>query len=170
LEAKKEKKDPLDGKEQARRYAQSQNARFVLLSNGNLHYFWDLERGNPEIITEFPTQESLLHRLEFTPDNKRLADEKVENDYIAVTRNPNYKDDPRYQNEETRNQYLRDERLPILRPYQLKAVHALQRSAEGGNDRFLFEMATGTGKTLISGAVIKLFFADWKRKKNFVFS
>jgi type I restriction enzyme R subunit len=47
--------------------------------------------------------------------------------------------------------------LPILRPYQLKAVQALQRSAESGNDRFLFEMATGTGKTLVSGAVIKLF-------------
>ncbi len=85
LEAKREEKDPLDGKEQARRYAQSQNARFVILSNGNLHYFWDLERGNPEIITEFPTQESLLHRLEFKPDNKRLADEKVEADYIALT-------------------------------------------------------------------------------------
>jgi hypothetical protein len=93
LEAKKEEKDPLDGKEQARRYAQSQNIRFVLLSNGNLHYFWDLERGNPEIITEFPTQESLLHRLEFKPDNKRLADERVEADYIAMTQNPNYKED-----------------------------------------------------------------------------
>ena len=45
LEAKSEDKDPLDGKEQARRYAQSQNARFIILSNGNLHYFWDLERG-----------------------------------------------------------------------------------------------------------------------------
>jgi type I restriction enzyme, R subunit len=165
LEAKKEEKDPLDGKEQARRYAQSQNARFVLLSNGNLHYFWDLERGNPEIITEFPTQESLLHRLDFTPDNKRLADEKVEDDYIAVTRNPNYKDDPRYQNEETRNQYLRDEGLPILRPYQLKAVQSLQRSAETGNDRFLFEMATGTGKTLVSGAVIKLFLRTGNAKR-----
>mgnify|MGYP001563927301 FL=1 len=41
LEAKSEDKDPLDGKEQARRYAQSQNTRFIILSNGNLHYFWD---------------------------------------------------------------------------------------------------------------------------------
>ena len=47
LEAKAENKDPLVGKEQARKYAKSQNSRFVLLSNGNLHYFWDLERGNP---------------------------------------------------------------------------------------------------------------------------
>jgi len=34
LEAKRESKSPLDGKEQARRYAQSQNVRFVLLSSG----------------------------------------------------------------------------------------------------------------------------------------
>ena len=165
LEAKREEKDPLDGKEQARRYAQSQNARFVILSNGNLHYFWDLERGNPEIITEFPTQESLLHRLEFTPDNKRLADEKVEDDYIALTQNPNYKDDPRYKDEKTREKYLYDEGLKILRPYQLKAIQALQRSAETGNDRFLFEMATGTGKTLVSGAVIKLFLRTGNAKR-----
>lgn len=41
LEAKAEGKDPLVGKEQARRYARSLNCRFVILSNGNLHYFWD---------------------------------------------------------------------------------------------------------------------------------
>ena len=165
LEAKQEEKDPLDGKEQARRYAQSQNARFVILSNGNLHYFWDLERGNPEIITEFPTQESLLHRLEFKPDNRRLADEAVEDDYIAITKNPDFKKDPRYQDEGTRDEYLHDEVLPILRPYQLKAIHALQDSAEAGNDRFLFEMATGTGKTLISAAVIKLFLRTDNAKR-----
>ena len=47
LEAKSEEKHPEVGKEQARRYARSLNCRFVILSNGNLHYFWDLERGNP---------------------------------------------------------------------------------------------------------------------------
>ena len=41
LEAKAEDKTPLLGKEQARKYARSQNCRFVILSNGNLHYFWD---------------------------------------------------------------------------------------------------------------------------------
>ena len=54
LEAKAENKNPLVGKEQARKYARSQNCRFVILSNGNLHYFWDLERGSPYIITSFP--------------------------------------------------------------------------------------------------------------------
>ena len=165
LEAKKEDKNPLDGKEQARRYAKNENARFVILSNGNLHYFWDLERGDPEIITEFPTQESLIHRLGFRPDNKRLADEEVNDDYIALTQNRNFKDDPRYQDQETRAKYIWNEGLRILRPYQLKSVHALQNSAEGGNDRFLFEMATGTGKTLISAAVIKLFLRTGNAKR-----
>ncbi|MCD6149618.1 DEAD/DEAH box helicase family protein [bacterium] len=165
LEAKKGEKDPLNGKEQARRYAKNENARFVILSNGNLHYFWDLERGDPEIITEFPTQESLLHRLDFKPDNKRLADEEVNADYIALTQNPNFKDDPRYQDEGTRTKYLWDEGLRILRLYQLKSIHALQKSAESGNDRFLFEMATGTGKTLISAAIIKLFLRTGNAKR-----
>ena len=59
LEAKAEDKNPLIGKEQARKYAKSQNCRFVILSNGNLHYFWDLERGNPYLITAFPTPTSV---------------------------------------------------------------------------------------------------------------
>jgi type I restriction enzyme, R subunit len=50
LEAKAEDKNPLVGKEQARKYARSQNCRFVILSNGNLHYFWDLDRGNPNPV------------------------------------------------------------------------------------------------------------------------
>src|ERR1022692_4934869 len=47
LEAKAEDKNPLVAKEQARKYARSQNCRCVILSNGNMHYFWDLDRGNP---------------------------------------------------------------------------------------------------------------------------
>ena len=165
LEAKREEKNPLDGKEQARKYAKSLNVRFIILSNGNLHYFWDLERGNPEIITEFPNQESLSHRLSFAPDNKRLADEIVSEDYIAMTQKPGFKDDPRYRNEETRDKYLFDEGLRILRPYQSKAIHALQAWAKEDKDRFLFEMATGTGKTLIAAAVIKLFLRTGNAKR-----
>jgi type I restriction enzyme R subunit len=165
LEAKKEDKNPLDGKEQARKYAQNINVRFVILSNGNLHYFWDLEIGDPDIITEYPTQESLLHRLDFKPNNKKLADEEVNADYIALTQNPNFKDDPQYLQEETRKKYLWEQGLRILRPYQLKSIHALQKSAKAGNDRFLFEMATGTGKTLTSAAIIKLFLRTGNAKR-----
>jgi type I restriction enzyme R subunit len=157
LEAKREEKSPLDGKEQARAYAHAQNLRFVILSNGNLHYFWDLERGNPEIITEFPRLDSVKHRTEFKPNPKALAREPVGSDYIALSQYPNFNKDPRWLDQSQQPQFILDQGLRILRKYQLAAVHALQKNAGEGADRFLFEMATGTGKTLVAAAVIKLF-------------
>ena len=72
LEAKAEDKNPLVGKEQARKYARSLNCRFVILSNANLHYFWDLERGNPYIITTFPTPDSVAGYRESSPDPTKI--------------------------------------------------------------------------------------------------
>lgn len=157
LEAKSEDKNPLVGKEQARKYAKSQNCRFVILSNGNLHYFWDLERGNPYIITSFPTPDSVVGYKQITPNPHRLIDENVGEDYITLTQHPKYKSAAAWINEEERPDYILANKLRFLRPYQLKAVHALQRAIKDGKDRFLFEMATGTGKTLVSAAIIKLF-------------
>ena len=81
LESKAENLSPLVGKEQARKYAKSQNCRFVILSNGNLHYFWDLERGNPYVITAFPTPTSVTGYQKTVPDPKRLIEEAVEDDH-----------------------------------------------------------------------------------------
>ncbi len=157
LEAKAEDKNPLVGKEQARKYARSQNCRFVILSNGNLHYFWDLERGNPYIITSFPTPDSVIGYQKVTPNPQRLIDEQVGDDYIVLTQRPNYQSEAAWRNEAERPGYIQANKLRFLRPYQLKAIQALQRAVKDGKDRFLFEMATGTGKTLTAGAVIKLF-------------
>ena len=157
LEAKSEDKSPLVGKEQARKYARSQNCRFVILSNGNLHYFWDLERGNPYVITTFPTPTSVTGYSKTKPDTKRLAEEKVDDDYIALTQRPTYASEAGWINEDERPRYIDANKLRFLRPYQKKAIHKLQAVVNEGNDRFLFEMATGTGKTLTSAAVIKLF-------------
>ncbi len=157
LEAKAEDKNPLVGKEQARRYAKSQNCRFVVLSNGNLHYFWDLERGNPYIITTFPTPESVTGYQRVTPNPQRLIDEQVKDDYIVLTQRPNYPSEAAWRNEAERPGYIQSNKLRFLRPYQLRAVQALQHAVKDGKDRFLFEMATGTGKTLTAAAVIKLF-------------
>lgn len=165
LEAKSEDKDSLDGKEQARRYAQSQNARFIILSNGNLHYFWDLERGNPTVITTFPTYESLKHLESFKPSFSTLSGEKIESDYIVQTQNPNYQKDPRWADETQRADFIKEQDLKFLRPYQLASIYALQNSAKKGNDRYLFEMATGTGKTLVSAGVIKLFLKTGNAKR-----
>ena len=54
LEAKSEDKEPLVGKEQARTYAKSLKCRFVILSNGNLHYFWDCNEVTPTRSRHFP--------------------------------------------------------------------------------------------------------------------
>lgn len=157
LEAKSEEKNPLVGKEQARKYAKSLNCRFVMLSNGNLHYFWDLERGNPYTITAFPTPDSVLGYQKITPNPQRLVDEKVAEDYIVLTQRPGYRFDVAWKNEAERPAYIEANKLRFLRPYQLKAIHALQRAVREGKDRFLFEMATGTGKTLTAAAILKLF-------------
>ncbi len=157
LEAKAENKDPLIGKEQARKYARSMNCRFVILSNGNLHYFWDLERGNPYIITSFPRPDSVIGYQKVTPNPQRLIDEQVRDDYIVLTQRPNYASEAGWKNEAERHGYIQTNKLSFLRPYQLKAIHALQRGVKEGKDRFLFEMATGTGKTLTAAAVVKLF-------------
>ena len=85
LEAKSEDKNPLVGKEQARKYAKAQNCRFVILSNGNLHYFWDLERGNPYLITSFPTPNSVIGYQLVTPNPQRLIEDQVGDDYIVLT-------------------------------------------------------------------------------------
>ena len=157
LEAKSSDKNPLSAKEQARRYARSQSCRFVILSNGNLHYFWDLERGSPYIITSFPTPESVTGYNRVRPDPKRLIDEQVRDDYIVLSQRPNYASEAAWKNEAERPGFIRSNNLRFLRDYQLRAIHALQRAVKDGNDRFLFEMATGTGKTLTAAAVIKLF-------------
>ncbi len=157
LEAKSEEKQPLVGKEQARRYARSQNCRFVILSNGNLHYFWDLERGSPYIITAIPTPESVVGYGKVQPNPKRLVDEQVRDDYIVLTQRPGYASETAWRNGAERAGFVRANNLRFLRTYQLQAVLALQRAVKEGNDRFLFEMATGTGKTLTAAAIIKLF-------------
>jgi type I restriction enzyme R subunit len=99
LEAKAEDKNPLVAKEQARKYARSQNCRFVILSNGNLHYFWDLERGNPYVITSFPTPDSVIGYRKVTPDPQSLIAEQVGDDYIALTQRPGYQSEAGWKNE-----------------------------------------------------------------------
>lgn len=157
LEAKKEEINPLFAKEQARKYAQSQNCRFIILSNGNLHYFWDLQRGNPNIISKFPKPETVIGYTDFKPNAETLINETVNDDYIVKTQKPDYESDPRYKDEGQRPAFIEENKLRFLRKYQVRAIERIQEEVKEGKDRFLFEMATGTGKTLTAAAVIKLF-------------
>lgn len=157
LEAKAEDKNPLIGKEQARNYAKSQNCRFVILSNGNLHYFWDLKHGNPHIITKFPTPVSLAGFNTFEPHPDKLADEPVGTDYVVLSQLQNYQSEAGWKNEAERAHFIEKNGLRFFRQYQLNAIHSVQRAVKAGSSRFLLEMTTGSGKTLVATAIAKLF-------------
>ena len=97
LEAKNITKSPLDGKEQARKYANAINSRFIILSNGIEHYFWDLESGNPTKVTLFPSPGNLESRRDnFKPQEVSSNEETIEEDYIALTQMSDYKNKPAF--------------------------------------------------------------------------
>jgi len=158
LEAKKEDLHPLVAKEQARKYAKTVNAQFIILSNGIVHYLWDLEKGNPKPIYKFPSPNEIGAIKEWKPDRQALANEPVDDDYIVTVQMPDYKERPGWNGTvESSKDFICDNGLRFLRYYQKEAVHKLQEKVRNGKDRFLYEMATGTGKTLTSAAVIRLF-------------
>ena len=158
LEAKKESLHPLVAKEQARKYAKTVEARFVILSNGIVHYLWDTKKGNPKPIYKFPSPEEIGAIKDWHPNREVLVNEPVEVDYIVAVQMPDYALRPGWVGSvEASKDFIWSNGLKFLREYQSEALQKIQQAVAGGKDRFLFEMATGTGKTLTSAAVIRLF-------------
>jgi len=153
VEAKREETDPLEAKEQARDYAKSLGVRHIFLSNGQLHYYWDLTQGNPTRVSHFLSLDQLGEASKWSPDPQKLIETKVDENYIAVSQDAGWLNYLPAQRETVRL----DQNIKLLRDYQVAAAAALQKSYARGNNRFLFEMATGTGKTLLSAAITKLF-------------
>lgn len=166
LEAKKESLHPLIAKEQARKYANTVGAQFIILSNGIVHYLWDLKKGNPKPIYKFPSPQEIGAIKDWNPDRNSLANEPVGIDYIVTVQMPDYAQRPGWNGSvEESKDFVRTNGLRFLRTYQLNAVQKLQSAVREGKDRFLFEMATGTGKTLTSAAVIRLFLRTKNARK-----
>ena len=131
LEAKHAGIPPLSGKEQAREYADSIGVVHVLLSNGNLHYHWATDSGNPVHILALPKPGELDRiRLQVTTDRTPLWNILVDQNFL---------------------------RTRTMRYYQVAAVNAVQESAKAGRLGFLLEMATGTGKTTVAAAICRLY-------------
>ncbi|OHB48574.1 MAG: hypothetical protein A2Y10_11880 [Planctomycetes bacterium GWF2_41_51] len=116
IEAKKGSIDPLSAKEQARNYARNVNARFIILSNGNIHYFWDAKHGNPETISRFPTQESITQYMAYIPNPKELANTPIDENYIIESQMPSFARDPDFKDEAHRPAFLRNNNLKQMRP------------------------------------------------------
>lgn len=139
LEAKREDLDPYDAKEQARGYAQNLQAPFVILSNGREHWFWNFQRADQRDayrIERLPSRDDLERvRLKNLQPPRPLSSEIIKPDYLR-----NLKHDL------------------TLRRYQIEAMDQIARPFDGeGRRKFLLEMATGTGKTLLCAALIRRF-------------
>lgn len=153
VEAKKESIDPLTAKEQARAYAAGLGASHIFLSNGLVHYYWNLRQGNPVKMSRFLPLEELGKAAEWRPDSARLAAVAVDENYIAASQDAKWLTYSAVERADVQT----NKKIRLLRDYQIAAVHTLQQAALPGKHRFLFEMATGTGKTLLSAAIAKLY-------------
>ena len=159
LEAKAEDKNPLVGKEQARKYA----------TLAELPLRHPLQR-QPALLLGPGARQPVRHHRRSRRPTRSIGYQKVTPEPAAPGRrsrsatttssSPSARptqSEAGWKNEAERPAYIQANKLRFLRPYQLKAIHALQAAVREGKDRFLFEMATGTGKTLTAAAVIKLF-------------
>lgn len=153
VEAKRESIDPLAAKEQARAYAENLNVAHIFLSNGLVHWYWNLRQGNPVKVSRFLPLEQLGKAAEWHPDPARLAAAAVDENYIALSQDSSWLS----YSAADRATIQINKKIRLLRDYQLDAIRALQAAAANDQDRFLFEMATGTGKTLLSAAIAKLY-------------
>ena len=153
VEAKRESIDPLTAKEQARQYAESLGVSHIFLSNGLVHYYWNLRQGNPVKVSRLLPLEQLGKAAEWRPDSARLAAAGIDENYIAVSQDAAWLTYPPAE----RAAVMVNKKIRLLRDYQVEAVRALQNAASPSQHRFLFEMATGTGKTLLSAAIAKLY-------------
>lgn len=153
VEAKRESINPLDAKEQAREYAKSINVRYIFLSNGNVHYYWDLQNGNPIRVSKILSLEELGEAQRWEPNPEGMAIQQIDENYIAVSQDSHWLS----YSEEEKDLAKINKGIRVLRDYQINAVKKIQAEYSKGQRRFLLEMATGTGKTLLSAAIIKMF-------------
>ena len=139
LEAKREDEDPYDAKEQARGYAENLHAPFIILSNGREHWFWNYERADQRDayrIERLPSLEDLERlRLKNLQPPRPLMTEVIDPNYLKP-----FKSDI------------------TVRHYQINAMDEISKQFDrNGRRKFLLEMATGTGKTLLCAALIRRF-------------
>jgi type I restriction enzyme R subunit len=139
IEAKRFAVDPYTSKEQAHDYAQCLGAPFIILSNGQEHYFWDYEDGDARPIMGMPSQADLERRANIKIHRKGSLQES-----LSVIPYPE-------------RLIFKGEELET-RPYQLECLKKADNALVSGRRRMLFEMATGTGKTLTIAMLMKRWF------------
>jgi len=134
IEAKKFSKDPYVGKTQAQEYAESIGAQFIFLSNGEATYFWDYKKRPTQLIPAFYSQLDLERILTLRTIRKPLSEITIPDTFP-----------------------LEGQKLELF-PYHKEAIKTVDKAIEGGKRKFLIEMATGTGKTILIALIMKRLF------------
>ena len=145
IEAKKNAINPYVAKQQALPYAQSLDAPFIFLTNGELTYFWDWKNDDARPVTGFFSRRDL----------ERMVEREEAKEPLATVATPEH--------------YFRQGETRTLRPYQAEAMRAMDHAFELGKRCFLIELPTGTGKTdLICLYLKRLFEAGWAERVLFL--
>ena len=140
VEAKALHKNPGDGLQQAKEYAQSLDLKFAYATNGHGIVEHDFLTGKEANLEVFPSPEELWTRIR---GDIGLRSKEEEQRFLAPT-------------------------LPVpgktLRYYQEIAINRVIRAILNGQKRVLLNMATGTGKTDVAFHICwKLWSTRWNR-------
>lgn len=140
VEAKADYKNPRDGLQKAKEYAEILDLKFAYSTNGLGIVEHDFLSGRETDLDAFPSPDELWHRL-----NAQLEMKTVEQQQRFLTPS-----------------------LPVpgkpLRYYQEIAINRVMEAILKGKRRVLINMATGTGKTDVAFHICwKLWSARWNR-------
>lgn len=146
IEAKRTSKDPITGKKQAEEYAEdilkkTGKSIFIFLSNGDEIWYWNWN--HPE-----PFEGMRLIKGFYSRDNlERIRFQNVNK--IDFSK-------------------LKISKEIVDRDYQIESVNRVLDGIEKGRRKFLLVQATGTGKTRVAMALIKILM-DSKRVQKVLF-
>lgn len=134
IEAKRFSVEPASAKEQALSYAESIDAGFIFLSNGEEIYFWDYKYRPEQKVATFFSQRDL----------EKIQTLRLEQKPLSVIPIP--------------EKYYKGSEWRTPRPYQKEAMQIMDKVIEGGKRKMLLVMATGTGKTDTIALYLKRLF------------
>ncbi len=134
IEAKRFSVDPASAKQQALSYAESIDAGFIFLSNGEEIYFWDYKYRPEQKVSTFFSQRDL----------EKIQNLRLEQKSLSIIPIP--------------EKYFKGGDWRTPRPYQKEAMQVMDKAIEGGKRKMLLVMATGTGKTDTIALYLKRLF------------
>jgi type I restriction enzyme R subunit len=143
VEAKRTKRDPRVGQNQAKCYADCLEKEFnqrpvIFYSNGFRTWIWDDVNYAPREVFGFYTKDELQMMVQRCTSQKRLATQTINNDITD-------------------------------RPYQHEAIRSVTEALDGKHREALLIMATGTGKTRVAASIVDLLSkANWAKRVLFL--